>query len=81
MAENLHPQIQSPAASGGTFQFSWNVLNTYPPIGYQVQTATNLAAPNWINLGSVIPGIGPTLSATDTITTNAQRFYRVLLVQ
>ena len=78
---NLTPKIQSPAASGGNFKFSWNVLNAYPAVGYQVQYTTNLSAPNWINLGVVVTGTNATLSATNSNGTDRQRFYRVLLVQ
>jgi hypothetical protein len=79
---NFPPQLQTMTATGGNFKFSWYVLNTsYPAVGYQVQTTTNLASASWINLGPVLTRTGPTLSATDTISTNAQRFYRVLLVQ
>jgi probable HAF family extracellular repeat protein len=81
LAENLTPKIQSSNVSNGSFQFSWNTVNTYPAVGYQVQTATNLTSANWINLGGVLPGTTSTLSATNTIGTDAQRFYRVLLVQ
>jgi probable HAF family extracellular repeat protein len=75
------PKFQTMTTTGGNFQFSWNTVNTFPPIGYQVQTATNLTSANWINLGGVLPGTTATLSATNTIGTDAQRFYRVLLVQ
>jgi probable HAF family extracellular repeat protein len=74
-------QLQTMILTGGNFQFSWNTVNTYPAVGYQVQYTTNLAPANWINLGGVLAGVGPTISATDTIGTDAQRFYRVLLVQ
>ena len=75
------PKFQTMSATGGNFQFSWNTVNTYPVVGYQVQYTTNLARANWINLGGVLTGSTPTLSASDTISTNTQRFYRVLLVQ
>jgi probable HAF family extracellular repeat protein len=76
---NVHPRVQAAKASGGNFQFSWNTVNTYPAVGYQVQYTTNLVSPNWLNLGGILTAAP--LSATDTISTNAQRFYRVLLVQ
>jgi hypothetical protein len=69
------------AATGGNFQFSWNTVNPYPPVGYQVQYTTNLAAPNWINLGSVFTGTTATLSTTNSMSIDRQRVYRVLLVQ
>jgi probable HAF family extracellular repeat protein len=75
------PKFQAMTMTNGAFQFSWNTVNTYPAVGYQMQTTTNLTSPNWINLGPVLTGVGPTISTTDTNSTDAQRFYRVLLVQ
>jgi PKD repeat protein len=66
---------------GGFLVFTWNSVYTYPPVGYQVQYTTNLSSANWISLGGVLAGPGPTFSATGTNATDAQRFYRVLLVQ
>ena len=77
----IQPKFQTMTATGGNSQFSWNTVNTYPAIGYQVQYTTNLSAPNWINLGGVLTGTNATLSATNSIGINRQRFYRVLLVQ
>ena len=77
----LPPRFQAITGSPGHFTFSWNAVNTYPALGYQVQYTTNLAPANWINLGGVLTGPGPTLSATDTNRSDAQRFYRILLVQ
>jgi hypothetical protein len=68
-------------ASGGNFTFSWSTVNAYPPVGYQMQYSTNLATANWINLGGVLSGAGPTLSVTNAIGSDPQRFYRLLLGQ
>jgi hypothetical protein len=81
VAPPFPPQVQTVSMTGGNFQFSWNTVNTYPPVGYQVQYTTNLAPANWINLGGVLTGSGPTISTTDTNPTGQQRYYRVLLVQ
>jgi hypothetical protein len=78
---NIRPTFLTKSMTGGNFQFSWNAVNTYPAVGYQVQYTTNLVATNWINLGWVLTGSGTTVSSTDTVSTNRQRFYRVLLVQ
>jgi len=77
LAGNLRPELQPPAASGGNIQFSWNLLNTYPAVGYQVQYTTNLISGPWLNLG----GVQTTTSSTDTASSDKQRFYRVMLVQ
>jgi len=78
---NYPPRFQTMAVNGGSFQFTWNTVNAFPAVGYQVQYTTNLASQNWVNLGGVLTGAGPTISATDMTSINAQRFYRVLLVQ
>jgi hypothetical protein len=78
---NFPPKFQKMTVTGGNMTFSWNTVNTFPPVGYQVQYTTNLSASNWLNLGTVLTGAGPTISATDTNITDAERFYRVLLVQ
>jgi probable HAF family extracellular repeat protein len=76
------PQIQTLNATGGVFQFSWNTVNTYPAIGYQVQTTTNLVSGIWTNLSGVLTGAAPgAISATVTNSTARQGFYRILLVQ
>ena len=47
---------------------------------YQLQCATNLAAPNWIDLGSPITATNSSVFATDALDSDGQRFYRVRLV-
>ena len=39
------PQFQTITTIGGNLQFSWNAVNTYPPVAYQVQYTTNLTSP------------------------------------
>jgi probable HAF family extracellular repeat protein len=81
LTETLLPQFLTTSVSGGVFHFSWNTVNAYPSVGYQMQYTTNLANTNWSNLGGVLTGTNATLSATDTNSPNPQRFYRLLLVQ
>jgi hypothetical protein len=52
-------------------------VNTYPPVTYQVQYTTNLGSGIWSNLGS----LQTTTSFTDSPGADAQRFYRVQVVQ
>jgi Pro-kumamolisin, activation domain/Viral BACON domain len=48
---------------------------------YQVQCATNLAAPVWQNLGGPVVAGGDTLTLSDTNTANfPQKFYRLQLI-
>jgi hypothetical protein len=56
---------------------------TWPSTGnqnYQVQYTSNLARPNWVNLGASVTGTGGTVSKSDTLVPEAQRFYRVVIV-
>jgi hypothetical protein len=46
---------------------------------YQLQFNSDLTSTNWTNLGSPIPAIASTLTATDTLTHGPQRFYRLVL--
>jgi hypothetical protein len=71
------PVIQSATFVGQSFQFSWT---TTPSSLYQVQYKNSLSQTNWVNLGTPITAPGNSLNATDTISTNVQRFYRVMLL-
>lgn len=70
------PVLQGVTQSGSTLSFSWNTVTGQT---YQVQYNTDLAGSNWANLGSPVPGTGNPATASDS-TTNAQTFYRVLLL-
>ena len=72
------PMIQGMATTNGTVSFSWNA-----GIGsiYQVQFTTNFLTGSWTNLGVTNTATQSTMSASDSIGTDAQRFYRVVLVR
>jgi subtilase family serine protease len=70
------PKLQTIAGSGGTFQFTWNSLAN---VAYQVQYKTNLLQASWINLGTSIKASAGTMTATNTSSTDRQRFYRVIV--
>jgi Pro-kumamolisin, activation domain len=72
------PTIRSVALANNTIQFTWNSLSS---LVYQVQTSTNLAGGNWINLGNSITANGFTSATTNSIGADTQRFYRVQWVQ
>jgi hypothetical protein len=72
------PSLRSIVQNPTTFNFSFV---TTPGATYQAQYKTNLAQPNWINLG------GPTFSETNVLQFSdpdtadyPQKFYRLLLV-
>ena len=73
----LPPITPSFTASSGIYTFTWNAVSN---LTYQLQSATNLAAPDWIDLGSPITATNSYVSATDPIGSDGQRFYRVRLV-
>ena len=70
------PAFASVAASAGGVLLSWSAM---PGFSYQLQYATNLAAPLWINSGGPILATNATVAATNSISTDRQRFYRVVL--
>ena len=74
----LPPITPSFNASNGTFNFTWSSVSN---LTYQLQSATNLAAPVWIDLGSPVTATNNSMSTTDDLAAAEQKFYRVRLVQ
>jgi len=73
----LPPITPSFTASSGIYTFTWSAVSN---LSYQLQYATNLAVPGWIDLGSPITATNNSVSATDALVSDGQRFYRVRLV-
>jgi hypothetical protein len=46
----------------------------------QLEYATNLGAPNWTSMGGQLTMTNSTLTITDSVSDDAQRFYRVLVI-
>jgi hypothetical protein len=67
--------FQSVIKNGGTLAFTWSAQSGRV---YQVQYRTNLTQTNWINLGGALTATNSTASASDSISTGRQRFYRVV---
>jgi hypothetical protein len=67
--------LAQPTTAG--FNLTWNTIAGQV---YQVQYTTNLAQPNWIDLGSPLTASTNTLTLqdTDAITASPSRFYRVV---
>jgi sugar lactone lactonase YvrE len=63
-------------ASNGICQFTWSAVSN---LTYQLQSTTNLAPPNWQDLGSPITATNNSVSTTNGISQDGQRFYRVRL--
>jgi 2-methylaconitate cis-trans-isomerase PrpF len=71
------PVIQTVQQSGGSFTFTWSSTDAQV---YQIQTETNLAQPNWTNLGSAFTATNSIMTTSEPIGTNAQQFYRIVLL-
>jgi hypothetical protein len=66
--------IQGVTQGSGAITFSWNAITGQT---YQVQSNTNLTQNIWIDFGNVLTGADATLSFTNSIGSDPQRFYRV----
>jgi subtilase family serine protease len=71
------PSFLSISKSTNAVTFTWNSLTS---IMYQVQYKTNLLQTNWTNLGAVITATNFTVTATNSIGPDPQRFYRLQLL-
>jgi uncharacterized repeat protein (TIGR03803 family) len=71
------PVFQTITLANGMMTLTWSA-----GLGQmcQLQCNSDLSTTNWTNLGRALPALGGTLSATDAVGTNQQRFYRVLLL-
>ena len=72
---NPIPVLQSLMKTGGSFAFSWNSV---PGNTYELQYKTNLLQPNWLN-GGIITAADYTVSVTNNIGSDPQRFYQILV--
>ena len=70
------PVFQTVTQNGGTVSFIWNAL---PGLAYQLQFTTNLSISNWSNLGSAINAATNVVTASDTNSSDPQRFYRFVV--
>lgn len=73
----LPPLLQGAALNGDGMQFAWSAV---PGFTYQVQYATNLGTPNWLNLGGPIAATNISSWMIDPINPEPQRFYRLIVL-
>jgi hypothetical protein len=71
------PAIQSVRVSGSSFSFTWSTTASQT---YQIQTTTNLAKGTWTNLGNVITATASNTTTAPVPATNAQQYYRIVLL-
>ena len=62
-------------APGGNVSLTWTASNGQT---YHVQYRDKLTGGTWINLGGPITASGPTASASDTVGTNREHYYRIV---
>jgi uncharacterized repeat protein (TIGR03803 family) len=73
----VFPAIQSVNAAGNTLTFTWSAVTG---LTYQVQFSTNLVKTDWNYLGGSFTATNTSITTTDSVTIDAQRFYRVILL-
>jgi uncharacterized repeat protein (TIGR03803 family) len=74
--------VQSPAATSITQSNDLVTLNwaSFTGAVYRVEYRTNLALGTWLTLAPAVPSAGNTTAFTDSISSDPQRFYRVVLL-
>jgi subtilase family serine protease len=70
------PDITSASLAGGLLTLNWA---TAPGLNYQVQYTTNFIAGSWQSLGGAVTATATSATTSDTPTSDAARFYRVML--
>jgi hypothetical protein len=73
---SVPPVFQSATQAGGTITLSWSALAGRT---YQLQYKTNLNQTNWINLTN-LTATNSIATASESIASDPQRFYRVVLL-
>jgi uncharacterized repeat protein (TIGR03803 family) len=71
------PVFQKVSQTNGTLTLTWSAKTW---ARYQLQYKSDLSSPHWINLGNDIVATNDTVSASDALGSDAQRFYRVVLL-
>jgi NHL repeat len=72
----LPPVTSAFTASNKLCNFNWSAVTSQT---YMLQYATNLAAPNWMDLGNPITATGNVAATADAPSGTGQRFYRIRL--
>jgi hypothetical protein len=73
----LPPAFQTVSQADGLITFSWNAITGRV---YQLQYQTDLVQTGWTDMGAPVTAADSTLSASDAIAPDPQRFYRVVLM-
>jgi uncharacterized repeat protein (TIGR03803 family) len=73
----IGPVFKASTLTNSTLTLTWS---TDAGSAYQLQYKSDVNAGNWVDLGSPVIATGPTLSATDSVAKDPQRFYRVVVL-
>jgi hypothetical protein len=71
------PEIRSVRQSGSSVTFTWSATSNQM---YQIQFKASLTQSNWTTVGGTLTASNSTITASEPIGTNAQLFYRVVLL-
>ncbi len=72
------PELLTVSEANGVITFTWSAV---PGSTYQIQSATTLVPADWSNFGAPATATASTVTASDTVTSAPQRWYRVVLTQ
>jgi uncharacterized repeat protein (TIGR03803 family) len=73
----MAPKLQSLNRTNGSMLLTWSSVAEQT---YQLQFNSDLSSTNWINLGASTLATNGSMSASDSVGTDLQRFYRVVLL-
>jgi streptogramin lyase len=73
----LPPTFQTIVHANGLITFTWSATAGRR---YQLQYNPELSSTNWINLGNTVTATNATMSSSDALRADKQRFYRVVLL-
>jgi hypothetical protein len=71
------PSFQAASSVNGSFVFTWSAQTG---LAYQMQYTTTLAPANWTNAGTPITATNGTMNVSIPAPSDAQGFYRLLLL-
>lgn len=71
------PVMETISISNDVVTITWSAIGGQT---YRLQFQTNIVGTNWNDIPPDVTATGPTATNTDTISTNAERYYRVRLL-
>jgi hypothetical protein len=71
------PVFQSIRTANNTVTLTWSAIASQR---YRLQYLPSLSSGAWLNLGNIVTATTNSVTASDTIGANTQRFYRVVML-